>query len=142
MSTNNNLSTRLYLLVYEYYRIGYILTSFNVLEDAKDFAQKAFFEAQQGDIWDFMKQQGITTIIAKYTINGNCVYAGNGCWGLSDGGNSISIHKVDPQTFRLKEFLKERENASYLFDPFDGDDEDEKLTEFVERFDRNVFWAN
>jgi hypothetical protein len=30
----------------------------------------------------------------------------------------------------------------YLFDPFEGDEDDEKLTEFVERFDRNVFWAN
>jgi hypothetical protein len=131
-----------YILIFECYRIGYILTHFNDFEDAKSFAQKAYSEAQHGDIWGFMEQQGISTIIAEYPINGNCMYAGNGCWGISDGGNSISIHKVDPKTFRIKEFIKERENASYLFDPFAGENEDEKLTEFMERFDRNVFWAN
>jgi len=132
----------LYTIILEKQRKGFIMCHFSEFEEAKCFAQDAFDALSNGELLECYYRHGVIGPCGSYSINGNCLNTGNLLWGVSDGFNTISVVKVEFKEHWLDDFIKERENSSYLFDPFKGDIEDEKLAEFVERFDQNVFWAN
>lgn len=132
----------LYTVVLEQQRKGFIMCHFSELEEAKPFVQDALNALSNGELLDCYYRHGAIGPCGSYNINGNCLNTGNSLWGVSDGFNTISVVKVEFKEHWLDDFIKERENASYLFDPFAGELEDKKLTEFMGRFERCVFWAN
>ena len=142
MNNNSNSQFHFYTVVLEQHRDGFILYHLPTFKEAREFAKKAFNAVQHDELLEYMLLHGVAGSIARYTINGNCMYTGNTSWEMCDGFNNISVVKVEFKEHWLEDFIKERENASHLFNPFKGYEEDKELAEFVEKFDRNVFWAN
>jgi hypothetical protein len=133
----------MFLIVLEQGRIGCFLGYFFDYDAALAFSEEAFDAAQKGRIWEYMEQIGRgNKPETSYTINGNCTYLGKMEFTKSDGHNSVSVVKVNPKNFSVKQFIKERENSSFLFDSFKDNVEDEHISEFQDIFAWESFWAS
>jgi hypothetical protein len=133
----------MFLVVLEQGRFGCFLGYFLDYDIALAFCEEAFSAAQEGRIWEYMEQKGRgNTPTVTYSINGNCTYLGKIKFAQSDGHNSVSVVKINPKNFSVKQFIKERENSSYLLDSFKDDVEDEHISEFQDIFTWESLWAN
>lgn len=126
-------------MVIENERSGYIVQTFNRFDTVHLLANDLFDTKRIGNIWDYMEESwGIAEPLYRYKIYGNMRYMapkGHCISACTNGSFSVYVLKIDPKTFSIKQFIKERQNSLVLLDSWASGDEDEKIFEFILRFE-------
>ena len=89
-----------------------------------------------------IKVESRLNYFASYTINGNLDYMGRGKMSVTNGAYTVSVVKIDVNTFCLKSFLKERESCSNVFDLDANAPYSDKLEKLIELFPHADLIAN
>jgi hypothetical protein len=126
---NVRMNLNKYLIIAEIERKGFLLDSTDNLVEAGTFAELVFHLSDEFSIYEMHLVERKLNYFASYNINGTEVYVGKSLRSISNGVYSVSILKIDPATFSLEIFIKERENHSTVFDYDVYPDEIDRLAE-------------
>lgn len=135
MALNNMKSTQ-YLIIAEIKNKGFVMRAMADEVEAKTYSDKLLKLSsgyQFDGMFDVLKK---INFITTYTIKGNQVYTGKTHLSVSDESYTVSVLKIDVNTFCLKTFIKERENHSIVFD------HKELTGEFLDNFPNHSMIAN
>jgi hypothetical protein len=127
-----------YLILAEFERYGFLYTVNENLEVAKLLCSKIFYLSDKYS-FDYILSKLLKKSIATYEINGNELYASKTIWGHSNGIYSVSIIEINPDTFCIKTFIKERQNCSTVFD---WEEYENELEYMAQRFPKLCIGAN
>ena len=127
-----------YLVILEIERLGFILNSSDSFLKSEEIMKKTFSLANKLEFKNMVELIPFFRFknTIEYEIRGNVVYFPNVITCISNGLLTVSIVKIDLNTFNLEFFVKERENHSIVFDYEQLEDE------FVEKFPNLDLIAN